>query len=60
MNVGKNVIKMDRPNEGVKCVVNTCHYYASGNHCMAEQIEVQPRSAGSLEETDCSTFRLKS
>lgn len=54
------VIKMDKPNKGVKCVVNTCHYYAGGNHCMAEQIEIQPRSAKSSEETDCCTFRPKS
>lgn len=50
------VPKMDQPNEGVKCVVNTCHYYMSGDHCAAQQIEVQPRNASNTEETDCSTF----
>jgi len=48
--------KMSRPNEGVKCVVNTCHYYMSGDHCSASQIEVQPKNASDTQETDCATF----
>ncbi|KZL92021.1 DUF1540 domain-containing protein [Clostridium magnum] len=48
--------KMSRPNEGIKCVVNTCHYYMSGDHCSASQIEVQPKNAGNTQETDCATF----
>lgn len=56
----QKVRKMNEPNEGVKCVVDTCHYYGSGNYCMAEKIQVEPRSAESSEETGCSTFRLKS
>jgi Domain of Unknown Function (DUF1540). len=48
--------KMSRPNEGIKCVVNTCHYYMSGDHCSASQIEVQPRDASDTQETDCATF----
>ena len=48
--------KMDRPNQGIKCVVNTCHYYMSGDHCLAEKIEVQPRNASNTQETDCATF----
>lgn len=51
------VNKMDRPNAGVKCVVNTCHYYMSGDHCSAEKIEVQPRNASDSQETDCATFK---
>jgi hypothetical protein len=47
---------MNHPNEGVKCVVNTCHYYMSGDHCAAQQIEVQPRNASNAEQTDCTTF----
>jgi len=50
------VEKMDRPNEGVKCVVNTCYYYMAGDKCSAERIEVQPRNASSSDETDCVTF----
>lgn len=48
--------KMSSPNTGIKCVVNTCHYYMSGDHCAAQQIEVQPRDASNTEQTDCATF----
>jgi hypothetical protein len=50
------VNKMDHPNQGSKCVVNTCHYYISGDHCTAEKIELQPRNAHDTHETDCATF----
>lgn len=50
------VKKMDHPNEGIKCVVNSCYYYMSGDKCSAEQIEVQPRNALDTQETDCATF----
>ncbi len=50
------VNKMNRPNEGIKCVVNTCHYYMNGDYCAAERIEVQPRNARDSHETDCATF----
>lgn len=50
------VNKMDHPNQGIKCVVNTCHYYMSGDQCSAEKIEVQPRNAADTQETDCATF----
>lgn len=48
--------KMNHPNEGIKCEVNTCHYYMSGDHCTAQQIEVQPREASTSNQTDCATF----
>ncbi|WP_459482324.1 DUF1540 domain-containing protein [Clostridium saccharoperbutylacetonicum] len=48
--------KMTSPNTGIKCVVNTCHYYMSGDHCTAQQIEVQPKNAHDCQETDCATF----
>ena len=51
---------VDKTNEaldGVKCVVNTCHYHVSGDQCSATKIEIQPRNASSTEETDCGTFR---
>ena len=48
--------KMDKPNEGIKCIVNTCEYYMNGDHCADEQIQVEPRNAENSEETDCSTF----
>lgn len=44
-------------NPGVKCVVNTCHYYTSGDHCTAQRIEVQHKNAQSSQETDCATFK---
>ena len=53
-------MRVEKTNErldGVKCVVNTCHYYVSGDHCSAANIEIQPRNASSTEETDCATFR---
>jgi hypothetical protein len=48
--------KMNRPNDGIRCMVNTCHYYMSGDHCSASQIEVGPRNANDSQETDCATF----
>lgn len=47
---------MDHPNQGIRCIVNTCTYYMQGDHCSAEQIEVKPRNASNSQETDCSTF----
>ncbi len=44
---------------GVKCVVNTCYYYASGDYCNAAKIEIQPNDASSTQETDCATFIRK-
>jgi len=53
------VNKMNHPNQGIKCVVNTCHYYLNGDYCAAEKIEVQPRNAHDSQETDCATFIMK-
>lgn len=50
------VEKTNRPLDGVKCVVNTCHYHTQGDYCSASKIEIQPRNASSTEETDCATF----
>lgn len=47
---------MNHPNDGIKCVVNTCHYYASCDHCIAKKIEVQSRNASNSQDTDCATF----
>lgn len=49
--------KMDHANPGIKCVVNSCHYYAQGDHCNAEKIEVQHPDARTSNQTDCATFR---
>ncbi|MBC8059381.1 MAG: DUF1540 domain-containing protein [Clostridiaceae bacterium] len=48
--------KMNHANAGVKCIVNTCHYYMQGDQCSAERIEVQPKNARDTQETDCATF----
>ncbi|MBA1335014.1 MAG: protein of unknown function DUF1540 [Firmicutes bacterium] len=51
--------RVERKNDhlsGVKCVVNTCHYYSEGDYCNAAKIEIQPRNASNTEETDCATF----
>ncbi|NLY44378.1 MAG: DUF1540 domain-containing protein [Tissierella sp.] len=46
--------------EGVTCVVNSCHYYKSGDLCTAGQIEIKPKNAKSVDETDCGTYRNES
>ena len=51
--------KRNTPISGVKCVVNTCHYYTEGDRCSAQQIEIQPRNARNTQETDCATFVVK-
>lgn len=43
--------------EGVTCVVNSCHYYKSGDLCTAGQIEIKPKNAKSVDETDCGTYK---
>ena len=48
--------RMNHANEGIKCVVDTCHYYMKGDHCAASMIEVQPKNASDTQETDCATF----
>lgn len=50
------VEKKNQPLAGVKCIVNTCHYYVQGDHCSASKIEIQPQNANSTQETDCATF----
>ena len=51
-----NTKKMNQPNQGIKCIVNTCHYYMNGDHCSAERIEVEPKNASDSGGTDCATF----
>ena len=52
--------KMDRPNDAIKCSVNTCYFYMQGDHCTAQEIQVEPRDSMTSEETDCATFFHKS
>lgn len=49
--------KSNEPIDGVKCIVNTCHYHVMGDQCSASNIQIQPRNASSTEETDCGTFK---
>lgn len=51
--------KMDKPNGGIKCGVNSCYYYMQGDYCIADKIEVQPKNASNSQETDCETFAPK-
>ena len=48
--------KMNHANPGIKCIVNSCHYYMQGDQCSAARIEVQPKNARDTQETDCATF----
>ncbi|WP_313345075.1 DUF1540 domain-containing protein [Sedimentibacter sp.] len=48
--------RMDQHNPGIKCLVNSCHYWAQGDHCNAQKIEVTSRDAQSKHETDCATY----
>ncbi len=43
----------------VRCVVNTCKYYATGDYCSAKAINIEPRNASTTEMTDCATFERK-
>lgn len=47
---------MNHPHEGIKCIVDTCKYHLSGDHCSAEQIEVRAIDASTSNQTDCATF----
>ncbi len=51
-------MRMEKSNniDRVKCIVNSCEYNESGDHCTAARIEIQPRNASNTQETDCATF----
>lgn len=51
--------KMNQPNPGVRCVVDTCFYYMNGDRCSADKINVEPKNAGDVQQTDCATFTKK-
>lgn len=44
----------------VKCFVNSCTHWTSGDLCHASEIHVQGMNAGRNEDTDCETFKPKS
>ncbi len=49
--------RQGEPITRVKCVVDSCEFYQSGDRCVASSIEIQPPNASDTEETDCATFR---
>ena len=48
---------LDKPLDGVKCIVSSCSYNKDGNKCTASSILVEPKNANTSEDTDCSTFK---
>jgi hypothetical protein len=51
-----HVDKSNQHLSGVKCVVNSCYYYESGDRCHADKIEIQSPNASNTKDTDCATF----
>lgn len=49
---------------GVKCTVQTCHFWQQGERCTASAIEVNVdgggKQANRSEQTNCHTFAPKS
>ncbi|MGB9660577.1 MAG: DUF1540 domain-containing protein [Moorellaceae bacterium] len=43
----------------VTCIVNSCQYWAEGNRCMAEKIDVVGANADECQDTNCYTFKPK-
>lgn len=43
----------------LKCKVDTCHYWGTGNQCTANGIEVhnQSNKANTSDDTICKTFK---
>lgn len=53
------VTRKNEPLSGVKCTVDSCYYYSTGNYCNAAKIEIQPPGAQDTQDTDCATFTAK-
>ncbi len=51
--------KMNQANPGIRCVVQSCTFYMSGDQCCAACIEVSPKNATSAKQTECSSFEKK-
>ncbi len=48
--------------DDLKCSVDTCHFWGSGNQCTASGIEVNHQGAmraNTSDQTICKTFRPK-
>ncbi len=46
-------------NPSVTCVVESCKYWAEGDQCEAETIEVTGEDADECQDTNCKTFERK-
>ena len=54
-NIGGDLMAKD-----VKCMVNNCKYYGSGDACNATVIEVcAHKNCGCSDQTNCKTFIAK-
>lgn len=51
-----DVKKSSQSISGVRCAVNTCHFYGAGDCCMASSIEIRSKIKGGTQDTDCATF----
>ncbi|BCJ88429.1 DUF1540 domain-containing protein [Effusibacillus dendaii] len=49
----------DQVRPTITCVVSSCEYWADGNLCVAEAIEVTGRHANECQDTNCQTYRKK-
>ena len=54
-----HVEKTNKHLPGVKCVVNTCHYYSEGDYCNAKNIQIQPKNARDIQETYYDNYKNK-
>jgi len=54
--MGEQVKRINAPIGRVRCRVDSCKYYAAGDLCMAQNIEVQPPGASRSQDTNCATF----
>lgn len=42
----------------VTCTVDSCRYWAEGDRCAAESIDISGENAQECQETSCSTFAV--
>jgi hypothetical protein len=51
----EKVKRINAPVGRVKCYAEFCKYYATGDLCMAQNIEIRPSGGGS-KAVNCATF----
>ncbi|GEM_PF-1856012 len=52
----ERVKRINAPVGRVKCYVEYCKYYATGDLCMAQNIEIRPSGGGNSKAVNCATF----